>query len=82
MAQNLISMAEKELERGDIIKNLIDGKINGTDASKQIGVSVRHTKRLKSKVIKSGVAGLAHGNRGKDSNRKLDAKIIKMPQNI
>ncbi len=36
MAQKLICMTEKELSRYEIIKNLINGKINGTDASKQI----------------------------------------------
>ena len=56
-------MTEKELSRINIIQNLIDGKINGTDASKQIGVSVRHIKRLKAKVINLGTKGLIHGNR-------------------
>ena len=77
MAQKLIHMTKQELAKADVIKSLIDGKINGTDASKQIGLSVRQAKRLKAKVIKKGVAGLAHGNRGKDSNRKLDDEILK-----
>lgn len=76
MAQKLITMAEQELSRYDIIKDLIDKKINGTDASKQIGVSVRQVKRLKRKVIKFGHKGLIHGNRGKGSNRKLDSGTI------
>jgi len=77
MTKKLISMTEKELSRINIIQNLIDGKINGTDASKQIGVSVRHIKRLKVKVINSGAEGLIHGNRRKESNRKIDSNIIK-----
>ena len=76
MEQKLICMAKKELSRYDVIRDLIDSKINGTDASKQIGVSVRHIKRLKAKVIKFGAEGLAHGNRGKAGNRKLDTEII------
>jgi hypothetical protein len=70
-------MSKKELSRYDIIKNLIDGKINGTDASKQIRVSVRHIKRLKLKVKEHGAEGLIHASRGKEGNRKLDPKIIK-----
>lgn len=54
MAQKLISMSQRELTRYEIIKSLIDGKINGTDAAKQIGVTVRHVKRLKSKVANLG----------------------------
>lgn len=77
MEKKLIPMTKQELTRYDVIKSLVDGKINGTDASKQIGVTVRHIKRLKSKVIKLGAGGLAHGNRGKESNRKLDDEIVK-----
>ncbi|MDF1497792.1 MAG: hypothetical protein P1P85_00335 [Patescibacteria group bacterium] len=47
-------MAKKELDRYGIIKNLIDGKINGTDAFKQVGISIRQIKRLKAKIIKLG----------------------------
>ncbi|MEK9130171.1 MAG: helix-turn-helix domain-containing protein, partial [Patescibacteria group bacterium] len=76
MTQKLICMTEKELARYNIIQNLIDGKINGIDASKQIGISTRHIRRLKSRVIKSGAQGFAHRNRGKNSNRKLDNGIL------
>ena len=77
MTQKLISMSEKELSRYDIIKNLIDGKINGTDASKQIGVTIRHVKRLKSRVVKYGAEGLIHKSRGRTGNRKLNPEIVK-----
>ncbi len=77
MAQKLITMSQRELSRYDIIKQLIDEEINGTDAAKQIGVSIRHVKRLKLKVNELGAAGLIHGNRGRKGNRKLDDKIIK-----
>ena len=77
MTQKLISMTKKELSTYDVIKNLIDEKINGTDASKQIGVSTRHVRRLKQAVLQSGAEGLIHGSRGKESNRKLDPDILK-----
>jgi len=77
MEQKLICMTEKELSRYDVINDLIDNKINGTDASMQIGVSVRHIKRLKVKVNEYGLKGLAHKSRGRTGNRKLDPEIIK-----
>lgn len=76
MAQELIPMSQTELSRYDIVKDLINGTINGTEAAKQIGVSIRHVKRLKSKVDRLGAAGLIHGNRGRESNRKLNGEII------
>lgn len=75
MKQKLISMTEKEISRYDIIKNLIDDKINGTDASKQICLSIRHIRRIKAKVKIKGAKGIIHGNRGRESNRKIDDKI-------
>lgn len=77
MAQKLICMAEKELSKYEIIKDLIAGKINGADAAKQIGVSVRHVKRLKAVAIKYGAKGLIHKSRGRESNRKLNPEIVK-----
>ena len=77
MAQKLICMSKEELSRYEIINDLIAGKINGTDASKQIGVSVRHIKRLKLNVSKNGAEGLIHKNRGQSGNRKLDPEIVK-----
>jgi hypothetical protein len=77
MAQKLICMSTKELSRYEIIQSLLDGKINGTDAAKQIGITVRQIKRLKLKVVKLGAAGLVHGNRGRKGNRKRDDEISK-----
>jgi transposase len=76
MTQKLISMTEKELTRHSIIKNLIAGKINGTEASKQICVSIRQVRRMKTRVKKKGVEGIIHGNRSRESNRKIDDRII------
>lgn len=76
MTQKLISMTEKELLRHGIIIKLIDGAINGADAAKQLSLSVRQVKRLKAKVVENGARGLIHGNRGKESNRRLDNTIV------
>lgn len=77
MVQKLITMTEKESERYNIIQDLINKKINGTDASKMIGVTIRQVKRIKVAVLKHGIKGVIHKNRGRESNRKLDPKIVK-----
>lgn len=74
--ENLITMTQKELSRYEIIKRLINGYINGTEASKQIGLTVRQTKNIKAAVKKYGLKGVIHGNRGRESNKKIDEKII------
>lgn len=76
MEQKLITMSSKELSRYDIIKNLLAGKINGTEAAMQAGLTVRHIRRLKRKVDKRGAIGLIHSSRGEPGNRAIDDNII------
>lgn len=76
MSQKIISMSEKELEKYEVISDLINDKINGTDASKKLSLSTRQLRRLKKLVTKHGAEGLAHKNRGKASNRRIDNKTI------
>jgi hypothetical protein len=47
MEQDIIAMTTREAERLTIINNLIAKKINGTDAAKQLHLSIRQAKRLK-----------------------------------
>ena len=73
----LISMSIKEADRFTTITTLLAGKIDGTDASKQLKLSTRHIRRLKAKVKKHGAKGLIHKNRGRESNRKLKKEFLK-----
>lgn len=75
MRKHLIIMTKKEARRYDIIKNLINKKINGTQASKQLNLSIRQTKRLKRRVKKEGMRGIIHKSRGKEGNNKLDKRL-------
>ncbi len=68
-------MTKREAERFLIIRNLIERKINGAEAGKQTGLSLRQVRRLKKSVIVSGPKGIIHGNRGKPGNRRLADKI-------
>jgi len=76
MTQDIILMTSKELSRYETITKLIDRQINGSAAAKQLILTVRHIRRLKSKVKQFGAKGLIHRNRGKSSNRRIDQKII------
>lgn len=76
MTQDLITMTQKELSRYEVIKRLIKGEINGTEAAKQLYLSIRQVKNLKAAVKKYGIKGIIHGNRGKPSNRRMSDKKI------
>lgn len=76
MAQKLIIMSETEILRYDTIKKLLDKKLKNSQAAKLLDLSVRQIKRIKNRVREKGAEGLIHKNRGRDSNRKIDSKII------
>lgn len=64
-------MSNQDLSRYDIIKRLIRKEINGTEAAELISLSVRQIRRLKGGVVVHGPQALIHGNRGRESNRRL-----------
>ena len=76
MAQETITMSQKESSRYEIIKNLIGREINGTEAAKQTGLSIRQIRNIKARVIKEGLKGIIHRSRGRIGNRILDPKMI------
>ncbi|KKU07050.1 MAG: Integrase catalytic region [Candidatus Magasanikbacteria bacterium GW2011_GWA2_45_39] len=77
MNQNqLITMTKTEARKYEIIKDLLAKKIDGSEAAKQLHLSVRQTKRLKVAVIRLGIKGIIHGSRGQKGNRQIDEKII------
>ncbi|MEA3357465.1 MAG: ISNCY family transposase, partial [Patescibacteria group bacterium] len=74
--KELITMTQKELERYEIIKKLTSGTINGTEASKQLRLSVRQVKRVKARVNKYGAKGVIHSSRGRSSNRMTHQSTV------
>lgn len=74
--KELITMTKKESERLNIINSLINGIIDGTEASKQMGVSTRQVRRLKQKVIKLGPRGIIHQSRGEKGNRSYSKEFL------
>lgn len=74
MSQDMIFMSVRTLSRYEVLQKLIAGSINGTEAAKQLGLSVRQVRRLK-KRGKNGARGLIHGNNGKPSNRRTASEV-------
>lgn len=82
MAQELITMTPKELSRYEVIKKLLSKEINGTEAAKQLALSVRQIKRLKANVKKQGSKGIIHAGRGKPGNRKMSKIQVEKMETI
>lgn len=67
-------MSRKELDRHNVFKKLAEGQLNGSEAARQLKLTARHVRRLKSGYLKNGVKALIHAGRGRPGNRKLPDK--------
>jgi hypothetical protein len=82
MKNTIIGMTQKDLAKYQVIKNLIAKLINGTDAAKQLSLSVRQVKRLKASVMIDGAKGIVHRLRSRASNHRTDPELYKKAKDL
>jgi len=63
-------LSQKERRRLEVLSRVRDEGMSVAEAARRLGVSERQAWRLKRRYAKGGDAGLAHGLRGRASNRK------------
>jgi len=71
-----VVMSHKESDRIDVLEKLNHKLIKQKKAAGLMGLSVRQTRRLIKKYRQGGVKALVHGNRGRESNRKINQRVI------
>jgi hypothetical protein len=83
MPEERIYMSAKEINRYEIVRQVLRKKMTGVEAATRLKLSERQFKRLKAAVIGRGPKGLIHGNRGKvgpnalsKSERNKIAKLL------
>jgi transposase len=64
-------MGRRDARRLGLVQAALQGKITSREGAEALGLSVRHFKRLRSRVRRQGARGLVHGNRGRPSPRRL-----------
>ncbi len=64
-------MSQKEIATYGVIENTIEGYLKADLATEELCLSKRQTFRLKRKLKKEGIEGLAHGNRRRASPRPI-----------
>jgi transposase len=64
---------QREIDIAKVLVPVVEGKRTQVEAARLLGISARHVRRLLAKFRAGGVAGLAHGLRGRPSNRQADA---------
>ena len=66
-------MSRKERARLEVFARVKAGEVTRAKGSELLGLSYRQTLRMYARYAAGGAAGLAHGLRGRASNRGLDA---------
>jgi transposase len=70
-----VTLNSKEQKRDIVVNQVLAGRLTGQEAAKLLGISLRQTRRLLAVYRAEGVAGLAHGNRGRPPVNKLDPAL-------
>ena len=74
----LLSMSKREIGRLEVLQRLAEKRMKQRAAAEQLGVSVRHVKRLLRNYRQAGAAGLVSKRRGRPSNNQLSSEVRKL----
>src|SRR2546422_6814648 len=70
-----IALTMKEERRAEVIQRIFRGEMTMAEAALVLGVSERHSYRIKARMREEGARGAIHGNRGGHSDRKLPTQL-------
>jgi transposase len=68
-----LTLSAKEQQRSEVVSRWLAGILTTEEAVALLGTSERTAWRLRAAIVRDGAAGLAHGNRGRASSRRLPA---------
>jgi transposase len=74
--EELIPLTKKEHERLAMVRRVMKGELKQKVAAELLGLSTRQVRNLMRKVEKEGVKGLAHGNRGRPSPKRMAQLLV------
>lgn len=70
-----LTLSAKEQQRSGVVSRWLAGVVTTEEAVALLGVSERTAWRLRAALVREGAAGLAHGNRGRPSPRRLPETV-------
>lgn len=70
-----VTLSVKEQKRLVVVLEVEAGRMIGREAAEVLGLSLRQVRRLIAAYQREGVAGLAHGNRGRPSSRTTPEEV-------
>ncbi|HEX9949848.1 MAG TPA: ISNCY family transposase [Thermodesulfobacteriota bacterium] len=75
MRKELITLTRQEHERYTIIKRVLKREMRQAEAADLLNLTERQVRNLRDKVREKGIRGMAHGNRGRPSLRKMSMEL-------
>ncbi|OGQ57130.1 MAG: hypothetical protein A3J24_00155 [Deltaproteobacteria bacterium RIFCSPLOWO2_02_FULL_53_8] len=75
MAEDMLTMSQRELKRLFVIRKVLSGELTQAVAASQLSLGIRQVRRLVRRVRLEGDVGVAHKLRGKASGRQLDEGV-------
>ena len=75
MAEDIIKMSFKEMERLKIIQKVTDKQVTQVKAAEVLGLSERHVRRIVRRVRHSGERSIVHKRRGQEAANKMSQKL-------
>jgi transposase len=75
MRQETFALSQKELQRVAVISSCVKGDLACARAAELLDLTIRHVKRLKSRLRQGGEAALAHASRGRPSPHRLPERM-------
>jgi len=75
VAQELVEMSSKELDRLAVVRQVLEGRLTQAKAGEFVGLSERQMRRLCTAFEERGPVGLVSGKRGQPSNRRLPDEL-------
>ena len=74
--KELLLMSSKEIDRISVIKDILAKKLTQVSASRKIGITDRHLRRILVDYQRDGPRALIHKSRGKRSNNKTSQDLL------
>ncbi|MDO8588171.1 MAG: ISNCY family transposase, partial [Armatimonadota bacterium] len=68
-------ISQRDLSRHHVLRMVLENKLALSEAARTLGVSYRHAKRLRKKLLEGGVSGLLHGNLRRDPANKTSEEL-------
>lgn len=78
----MADLKDNEKKKMDVIQKVYIGEYTKKEAADDLGLTIRQINRLIIKFKKEGEKGFIHGNRGKESKKKINSQIKKEIVNL